>query len=154
MKTTILAVALLLIPLAPQSRSAEITAEKREQIQKMLRLTGMENLMDQMKLQMLSSLRGQLTEVPEAFWSSFEKRMDMRELIEKMIPLYDKYYTLEDLKAINSFYESPAGKKILATLPQIMQEGMKIGEEWGRRIGEQAAAEAQALLENKESPPK
>ena len=40
-----------------------------------------------------------------------------------------------------------AGKKVLSTLPQIMAESMKIGEAWGRRIGEQAAAEAQAELE-------
>ena len=56
-------------------------------------------------------------------------------------PLYDKYYTLDDLKAINAFYASPTGQKVLTSLPQIMQESMKIGQEWGAKIGAQAEEE-------------
>ena len=29
--------------------------------------------------------------------------MDTHELLEMLIPLYDKYYTTEDLKAVNAF---------------------------------------------------
>jgi len=121
---------------------AEIAKEKRVEIEKMLRLTGMEKLMDQMKAQMISGLRAQMTEVPEAFWQKFQQKMDTRELLEKIIPLYDKHYTIQDLKAVNAFYESPSGQKVLSALPQIMQESMKIGQEWGERIGKQAAEEA------------
>ena len=121
---------------------AEIPKEKRAEIEKMLRLTGMEKLMEQMKTQMIAALKGQLTDVPEEFWTKFQQKMDMRELLEKIIPLYDKYYTIEDLKAVNAFYESPAGKKVLGTLPEIMQESMKIGQEWGAKVGRQAAEEA------------
>jgi uncharacterized protein len=121
---------------------AEISKEKRKEIEKLLRLTGMEKLMEQMKVQMISSLKANMTEVPEAFWIKFQEKMDARELLEKIIPLYDKYYSIEDLKAVNAFYETPAGQKLLSTLPQIMQEGMKIGQEWGEKIGQQAAEEA------------
>ena len=147
MKSLILSLLLLSLVLTPQIQSAEIPSEKQKEIAKMLRLTGMEKLMDQMKVQMLSSLRTQIVEVPEVFWTKFEKKMDMKALLDEIIPLYDKYYTLEDLRAVNTFYESAAGKKVLSTLPQIMAESMKIGEAWGRRIGEQAAAEAQAELD-------
>lgn len=122
---------------------AEIAPEKRKEIEKMLRLTGMEKLMTQMKTQMISALQRQMPDVSEEFWTRFSRKMDMRELTEKIIPVYDKYYTLEDLKAVNAFYESPAGQKVLATLPQVMQESMKIGEEWGEQVGKQAAAEAE-----------
>lgn len=132
--------------------AADLTPEKRKEIEKMLRLTGMEKLMDQMKTQMLSSFRTEIKEVPEVFWTKFEQKMDMRELIEKIIPLYDKYYTLEDLKAVNAFYESPAGKRVLSTLPQIMQEAMLIGNEWGRKTADLAVQEAQReLAEQKEN---
>jgi hypothetical protein len=128
---------------------AEIPKEKRQEIQKMLRLTGMEKLMNQMKVQMISSMKQQMPKVQEEFWDKFEKKMDMSELVEKIIPLYDKYYTLEDLKAVNAFYESAAGQKVLSSLPQIMRESMKIGQEWGAKIGEEAEREAKQELKNK-----
>lgn len=109
----------------------------------MLQLTGMEKMMNQMKGQMISGLKAQIKQVPDGFWEKFSQKMDTRELIEKIIPLYDKYYTLEDLKAVNAFYASPAGQKVLSSLPQIMQESMKLGQEWGQKIGQQAAEEAQ-----------
>lgn len=115
----------------------------------MLRLTGMTKLVEQMKTQMISGLKTQIGALPEEYWTKLQKKMDTKELFEKMIPLYDKYYTTEDLKAVNAFYESPAGQKILSTLPLIMQESMKIGQEWGMKIGQQAAEEAKQEMKNR-----
>ena len=134
---------------------AEISKEKRKEIEKMLQLTGMEKMFVQIKAQMVSGLKAQTKQLPESeqppesFWEKLQEKMDTRELLEKIIPLYDKYYTIEDLKAVNSFYESSAGQKLLSTLPQIMQESMKIGQEWGERIGKEVAEEAAKELEKK-----
>jgi hypothetical protein len=132
---------------------AEIPAVKRQEIETMLRLTGMEKLMGQMKTQMINGLKAQMPQVPETFWITFQSKMNMGELLEKIIPLYDKYYTMEDLKAVNAFYQSPAGQRVLSTLPQLMQESMKIGQEWGEKVGKQAADEAIQEL-NKRGPQK
>ena len=128
---------------------AEISPDKRKEVEKMLELTGMEKLMSQVKRQMLTAIQKQQPNLGKEFWDKLDKKMDMQELVEKIIPVYDKYYTLEDLKAVNAFYESAAGKKVLATLPQVMQESMKIGQEWGESIGKQAAAEAEAEAKKK-----
>ena len=128
---------------------ADISAEKRKEIEKMLRLTGVEKLVGQMETQMIEGMKTQMPQVPELFWTKFKQKMNTRELIEKVIPVYDKYYTTEDIKAVNTFYESPSGQKLLATLPQLMQETMKIGQEWGEKIGKQAAEEAAQELKQK-----
>ena len=128
---------------------ADISPEKRKEIEKMLRLTGVEKLVGQMETQMIEGMRAQMPQVPELFWTKFQQKMNTRELIEKVIPVYDKYYTTEDIKAVNTFYESPSGQKLLATLPQLMQETMKIGQEWGEKIGKQAAEEAEQELKQK-----
>jgi len=133
---------LIALLLCISTAHAEVSKEKREEIEKMLRLTGMEKMVDQIKTQMISGLKNQITDVPETFWTKFAQKMDSRELIEKIIPVYDKYYTIEDLRAVNAFYASPAGQKVLSTMPQVVQESMKIGEEWGRKIGEKAMEEA------------
>jgi len=128
---------------------ANVSPEKRKEIEKMLRLTGVEKLSEQIANQMLTSLRTQLPQVPQTFWTKFQQKMNTRDLIEKIIPVYDKYYTIEDLKAINAFYETSAGQKVLSALPQLMQETLKIGEEWGQKIGQEAAEEAQRELKEK-----
>lgn len=130
---------------------AEIDKDKRQEIETMLRLTGMERMVDQMMAQMIQNMSANMKSVPPEFWPRFAKKINSAELIEKIIPLYDKYYTLEDLRAVNAFYASPAGQRVLQTLPQIMQESMKIGQAWGREIGERAAAEVIAEMKEKKT---
>jgi uncharacterized protein len=125
----------------------EIARDKRAEIDKMLRLTGMEKMMGQMMGQLMTTMQKQMPDVPPEFWARFQAKVDTHELVEKIIPLYDKYYTLEDLKAVNAFYESPAGQKILSTMPQITQESAKVGQEWGQKIARQAAQEAQQEID-------
>lgn len=40
-------------------------------------------------------------------------------------------------------------KQLLATLPQVMQEAMQIGQAWGQKIGKEAADEAEKEMKKK-----
>src|SRR4051812_18818628 len=82
---------------------AEISKEKLSGVERMLRLMGMEKLTDQMTTQMISAFKIQAKEVSEAFWTKFLLKRNTRELLEKIIPLYGTYYTMEDHKAVNAF---------------------------------------------------
>jgi len=110
--------------------------------------------MDQVLHQMIDAFKVQHPEVPADYWQTFKKNADVHGFIEEVAPLYDKYYTLEDLKAVNAFYETPSGQKILKTMPQLMQESMKLGQEWGARVGRKAAEELQERQREKEKAPK
>ena len=123
---------------------AEISPEKRAEINRLLELTGLEKLMEQMKGQMLTSMKASSPNVPAELWDRLSTKMNVREVLEKIMPIYDKYYTLEDLRAVNTFYSSAAGQKVLSTLPQVMQESMAVGQEWGQKAGQQLAAEITA----------
>lgn len=111
-----------------------IDPAKAAEIHKMLELTGTEKMMNQMLDQMFASFKMQNNSVSADFWDRMQKEMNTQDLIDKIIPLYDKYYTLDDLKAVNAFYESPAGQRVLASTPQIMHESMQIGQDWGRNV--------------------
>ncbi len=50
--------------------------------------------------------------------------------------IYKKYLTIEDLRAVIAFYESPAGKRFTAVMPAIAEESMAVGEAWGRNLSE------------------
>jgi len=147
-------IALLLLLAFTSLQGAEISPEKRQEINRLLKLTGMEKLMDQVLHQMIDAFKVQHPEVPADYWQTFKKNADVHGFIEEVAPLYDKYYTLEDLKAVNAFYETPSGQKILKTMPQLMQESMKLGQEWGARVGRKAAEELQERQREKEKAPK
>ncbi|MCP4577315.1 MAG: DUF2059 domain-containing protein [Deltaproteobacteria bacterium] len=51
-------------------------------------------------------------------------------LIDRVVPLYNKHYTHNEIRTLIRFYETPLGKKVTALRPQIAQEGMVVAEEW------------------------
>jgi hypothetical protein len=42
-----------------------------------------------------------------------------------LVEIYDRHFTQQEIKDITKFYESAAGKKILAATPAIQQESMQ-----------------------------
>jgi uncharacterized protein len=148
MKNIITWAVMILVAFATVAR-AEISAEKRKEVDELLRLTGLEKLMTQMRDQMITSMTSGNTRIPPEVVKRLSAKMDIREVLEKIVPIYDKYYSLEDLRAVNAFYASPAGQKVLSSLPQVMQESMAVGQQWGEKAGRELAAELAAEAKEK-----
>lgn len=60
------------------------------------------------------------------------------ELIDQIAALYAKRFTVEELTAVSQFYRSPVGQKFVAATPDITGQSMRIGNAWGRKIGQEA----------------
>lgn len=55
----------------------------------------------------------------------FTERLDYNELVKELYcPLYDKYFTTEELRDIVAFYKTPTGKKTILVMPQLFRESM------------------------------
>jgi len=126
---------------APTPAAPAVDPAKEVEIRKLLETTGTVKLVNQMLGQMMETLRGRSTGLPPEFWDQLQKDMDPAKLVEKLIPVYDKYYSLDDLKAVNAFYQTPAGQHLLQAQPMVMKESMSIGQEWGRAAGMKAMLE-------------
>lgn len=48
--------------------------------------------------------------------------LDIDKITDMMVPVYEKYFTEEDLKEMVRFYESPTGQKFLQTGPMVLDE--------------------------------
>ena len=55
-----------------------------------------------------------------------EELLNVDEIIKRLIPVYDKYYSEEDLREIIQFHKSPAGQKVIETTPLIMKESVGV----------------------------
>jgi hypothetical protein len=59
--------------------------------------------------------------------------MPVDEMVDAMVPIYQKHLTKEDINGILAFYASPIGQKLQREQPAMMQEGMEVGGAIGRR---------------------
>ena len=53
------------------------------------------------------------------------KNFPWGDLIDSMIPVYQKHFTKGDIDALVAFYETPTGQKLLRVLPEITAESMQ-----------------------------
>jgi hypothetical protein len=53
------------------------------------------------------------------------KDMPFDEMMQAMVPVYQKHFTKGDITAVIAFYSSPTGQKMLREMPAIMGESMQ-----------------------------
>ena len=70
--------------------------------------------------------------------------MKVDDLLEMLVPIYDKYFSMEDIEGLTKFYETPAGKKELSRLTQVMIECQAAGAKFGEQLGREAMIEVLA----------
>jgi hypothetical protein len=54
--------------------------------------------------------------------------------MDQVIPLYHRYFSHDDIKAMLTFYGTPAGQKTISVMPQMAQESMALGQQWAQRL--------------------
>ena len=53
------------------------------------------------------------------------KDMPFDEMMQAMVPAYQKHYSKGDIDALVAFYSTPTGQKVLETMPAVMAESME-----------------------------
>ncbi len=121
---------------APPIAASEDKEAKLADIRELVRLTGGGNMGKQFIEQMINSMKTTSPNVPEQFWNDFVSEINVKELEDLNVPIYDKYLAHEDIKGLIVFYQSPLGQRFIGALPQIMQEAYMVGEKWGTDIAD------------------
>ena len=63
------------------------------------------------------------------FRDRMRTEIDFKEYIDEAIyPLYDKFYSEEELRDIVQFYKTPTGRKVIDTMPQVYAESRELAE--------------------------
>jgi hypothetical protein len=57
------------------------------------------------------------------------KDFPVDEIIDAMVPIYQRHLTKSDLEAVIAFYSSPVGQRLLKEQPAMMAEGMQAGQD-------------------------
>ena len=54
-------------------------------------------------------------------------------LTEQMVSIYATHFTREDVRGLLAFYSSDLGRKTVASMPAIFQEGALVGQRWAEQ---------------------
>ena len=125
---------------------AEAEPATEDSIRELIRVTKADAMGDQIVSQMFERYKTMRPEIPGEFWDRLYSKFDMTELVDLMIPVYQKYLTEEEVLGLIEFNKTPLGQKMIAINPPMMAESVEIGMNWGARVGEQVVEELRAEL--------
>ncbi len=138
---------------APQA-SSTIDPQKEARIRELMEVTGAKDLGQQLieagMEQFRSSVQDSQPNNPrakqfvDAFVARFQKHFDPDSLTERVIPIYDKYLTTEDLQGLLDHYHSPLGQRMLKALPEVTRESQAAGFALGQKAAQDTMDELKA----------
>lgn len=124
------------------------TPASDKSIRELMTLTGAANIGVQMMESMLPELKKLVPQVRESFWTEFMQGVDPDEMVNLVVPIYQKHFSEEEIQETIRFYRSPTGKKVIQALPQVMQESVAAGQKWGQQLARQVVEKAQKAQSN------
>ncbi len=133
---------ILLSPTSPLSSSED--NRHRELVVELMELTGAAELGAQVGGAMIEQMKPAMPQVPAEWWERFSAKIDSAEIVQVIVPIYEKHFTVEELQATLEFYKSPVGRAVLEKMPAVTQESMAAGQEWGRSVAQEILRELQA----------
>lgn len=68
--------------------------------------------------------------------------INTEELLERIVPVYTRHFTVDEMNKMIDFYGSDAGRKVVAKGPEVFQESAAIGQ---RYVEEKMAAMQQSM---------
>jgi hypothetical protein len=141
---------------AKPATDAALTA-KHQDTEKLMELVGtrriLRELFDQDIEAQITAMRRARPDVPDQFWqdftAEFKRQASPDDLMKVILPIYDRHFTHQEIRQLIAFYESPLGRKISTTLPEIQQESVEAGRAWGEQLGDRMNAELKQRLAEK-----
>jgi hypothetical protein len=138
---------------AAKASKAQVAAaaQKQADIRRLLALTGAASIATQTMDEMEKTIRPLIANslpagdyrdrLMDLFFEKFHEKRDPAQLVDLIVPIYDKYYSADEIKGLIAFYETPIGNKMITVLPKIMAESQAAGGQWGQELGRECMME-------------
>jgi hypothetical protein len=76
-----------------------------------------------------------------AFAASYQKRFELDQVTDRLVGIYDKHFTEDEIKGLLQFYGSPLGQKVAAEMPKIGRETQAAVRAVGAKAAKESLAE-------------
>ena len=141
------------VPAAPSAAAAPgvpvVPDEVHREAAALFDLTGGEAMVGKM----LDALRGQIAAVFAQHGAAADNatrvfdelllpefKAHLSELRPAMIEIWADNFTVDELRGLHAFYDTPLGRKVMERQPMVSQQALAVGAAWGKRVAQDAVA--------------
>lgn len=110
---------------APTSGTLVSSSGKRELILKFIDVFGTREAMTRNIEAMMDALPQDNPQLKD-----IRTRIDINEIIDRLVPIYDRQFSEDDLRAFIDFYSSARGKKLVAGINEVMRESVEVSSQY------------------------
>ena len=159
MKLRIVSLALIVVLFPSVVRADNLTSDKRADIRRLIEMTGIsklglqfadavfENAAKSLKISIPELTDNALAKMKTELTAFFQDKLAAPGgMVDQLIPVYDKYWTHEEIKSLIAFYQTYLGQKLVEVTPKISNEAYSIGSAWGQSLGPEIVRRFQAML--------
>lgn len=128
----------------------KIDSEKERLIRDVLARTKEVEQAQERIEQAISGMKQMMPRLRDKYWEKYRSLISENDLRRRLIEVYDKHYTADELRSMLQFFDTPAGKKMTENTVPILHESMAIAQEISRRAGDTIMSEmnAERLLQH------
>lgn len=126
------------------SQAEELTAQKRADIERLLHISGAMTVGQQMGgaivVEMTKVLRQARPDIPQHVLDMLVEEVNavMAErlpgMATMMVPVYHRNFSAAEIKELLRFYGTEIGQKAVRVMPQLMNESLVVGQQWGKSV--------------------
>lgn len=98
-------------------------------------------------LQQNPALAKDLNEIAAKMRADLQPRFT--EITDEVAKLYATNFTEQELKDILAFYQTPAGKKLLAQQPRVIESSMSFAQSWANKLSDEVIGKMRDDLKKK-----
>jgi hypothetical protein len=103
--------------ITPQAKEG-LTSQQKELIKRLLEANGVRDVIS-------NNIAKMMNQAPTDLQTTLRAKLSVDDIIEKIIPVYAKYYTEEEIEKLLAFYKTELGRKTLETSPKIIEDTMR-----------------------------
>lgn len=89
----------------------------------------------------------EINEVVGLMQAEFAKQLPL--MIDAIAAIYAKHFTTEELTQLGAFYDSPAGRKMVKEMPQIVSETMTVAQTFAQKMAMEVMVKLQPEIEKR-----
>lgn len=141
-------VAAAAVPAHAEELTAARQAEKQADIKRLMDITSGGNMAtqfaDSASQQLFRAIRSSHPDFPERaqpiinreLLAIFSDKISAQGgLMDQIVPVYDKHFTHAEIRELLRFYQTPVGRKTVASMPKVLGETIQIRLRWAQALG-------------------
>lgn len=109
---------------------------KANEIKLLLKVSGTTDFAYVIIDDVMSNYKKMIKEVPEDYWIKLKQQIDISSFTSKIVAVYDKRFSVEEIRVLITFFQSPVGTKWAVSLKDMNDEVMIQADIFGKFVYE------------------